>query len=426
MRGPATTARGPVPRARTKSSRPPSGRRDSQKRWTSCRGPVITLNTSATPGRYTMQVASSTAAGGTATLNGSYPGRPAREVIAYDANDHAVSIDDGTSTIAETLSPSGRVLRRVVTDDATGEVLEDTDFGYAGAGDSPAYARPHGGGGTVTTYLSGVVYTGTVGVWHLGNLHGDVVGTTNADGVFTVAPETDEFGVGQAPADRLGWLGGKDRFNVGGGLGLIRMGVRLYDTRLGRFLQVDPIEGGSANDYDYCNGDPINCFDLGGTTAATDRLKQLELDLFFAGLDARRWQGTLAGLYYSGLVRKLEGRVARQRDVVAREIHDVLVQASINRQLGLDIRHSGPRVRCGGAWGCLGSLMGTLGAATYRATYERGVNGVAGCSDYGPAISGSIIVGMVFAGVFTAGAGTAAVAGGCAAGAGLKQIPGVP
>ncbi|MCW2573595.1 MAG: hypothetical protein JWO88_3653 [Frankiales bacterium] len=43
------------------------------------------------------------------------------------------------------------------------------------------------------------------------------------------------------------------------------MGVRLYDPKLGRFLEVDPIEGGSANDYDYCNGDPINCFDLGGT-----------------------------------------------------------------------------------------------------------------------------------------------------------------
>ncbi len=32
-----------------------------------------------------------------------------------------------------------------------------------------------------------------------------------------------------------------------------------------RFLQTDPVEGGSANDYDYTNADPVNDFDLAGT-----------------------------------------------------------------------------------------------------------------------------------------------------------------
>jgi hypothetical protein len=41
----------------------------------------------------------------------------------------------------------------------------------------------------------------------------------------------------------------------------------MYDARLGwsRFLEVDPVEGGSANDYDYVAGDPVNAFDLDGT-----------------------------------------------------------------------------------------------------------------------------------------------------------------
>jgi hypothetical protein len=42
------------------------------------------------------------------------------------------------------------------------------------------------------------------------------------------------------------------------------MGARPYVPGLGRFLEVDPIEGGSANDYDYGLGDPLNRVDLDG------------------------------------------------------------------------------------------------------------------------------------------------------------------
>jgi RHS repeat-associated protein len=187
--------------------------------------------------------------------------------ISYDANDHATVINDGTTTVTETLAPSGRVLRRVVTTNATSAVVEDISYGYAGPGDSPAYSRPTAGG-TVTTYLlgmGGLTDVGGTGTWSLHNAYGDVLGTTNAAGTYTAAPQADEFGVGTAPSSRLGWLGQQQRHSVGGASGLFRMGVRLYDPALGRFLQVDPIEGGSCNDYDYVCGDPINKFDLAGT-----------------------------------------------------------------------------------------------------------------------------------------------------------------
>jgi hypothetical protein len=42
------------------------------------------------------------------------------------------------------------------------------------------------------------------------------------------------------------------------------MGERQYAPGLGRFLSVDPVEGGCANDYAYVKGDPIGSNDLSG------------------------------------------------------------------------------------------------------------------------------------------------------------------
>ena len=49
--------------------------------------------------------------------------------------------------------------------------------------------------------------------------------------------------------------------------GLILMGARVYNPSSGRFLQADPVLGGSANGYDYVNADPVNASDPDGTNA---------------------------------------------------------------------------------------------------------------------------------------------------------------
>ena len=234
----------------------------------------VSLSASVAAGNYTI-VVTPVSGKGTATVTASYPGADKQVTYTYDGNDHATEINDGSTITTETLSPSGRVIRRVVKNASTQAVTEDVIFGYQDGSDSPSYSRPTAGG-TVTSYLGGagglsVIDVGGTPTYQHANGHGDIIGTSNSAGTFTAITPTDEFGVGTVPASRLGWLGAHERFTTNTALGVMRMGVRLYDPRLGRFLEVDPVEGGSANDYDYVAGDPINSFDIDGRCRAMSR-----------------------------------------------------------------------------------------------------------------------------------------------------------
>ena len=124
--------------------------------------------------------------------------------------------------------------------------------------------------------MGGAVLSKATGseIWSISNLHGDTIATLGSTGLVTGGPFTyDPFGkaVGGVPDNQIGsfdngWLGQNQRpLEQQAGLrAVIEMGARIYDPLLGRFLQVDPVEGGTANDYTYVE-DPINQYDLGGT-----------------------------------------------------------------------------------------------------------------------------------------------------------------
>jgi len=118
------------------------------------------------------------------------------------------------------------------------------------------------GGGLVATQTNN-----ETPVLQIANLHGDIVATTAALETSTglsTKTEQSEFGVPttSTPA-QYSWLGAL-------GLptdlpsGVMTMGVRSYVPQLGRFLQPDPIEGGSANRYSYTDQDPIDTSDPTG------------------------------------------------------------------------------------------------------------------------------------------------------------------
>jgi RHS repeat-associated protein len=171
-----------------------------------------------------------------------------------DANDRIVArTTDGILTEKMSYSATGDTLD--VTLDATGNFTEQ-ELGLPG----------------------GVMLTdrpGTNDTWSYPNLHGDIAATANASGALIGTFSYDPYGQAlqsNVPDNQrgnidFGWLGQHERptEHENGLPTLLEMGARVYSPTLGRFLEVDPVEGGSANSYDYVDGDPINAFDYAGT-----------------------------------------------------------------------------------------------------------------------------------------------------------------
>lgn len=213
------------------------------------------------------------------------------DTLGYDSTRRHVSTTTAAGrSVTYTRDVNDRITTRTVQD--TPNPTQVTRYGYTYDTGGPDFVLDGSGnlrqrlvklpGGAVLTKN----YTPNNPTnWSYPNIHGDILFTADGTGTRTGAihlydpygqnidPVTGALADIPIPATAeggmdFGWLGQHTvPIEHVASQQALEMGARTYLPILGRFLQTDPVSGGSANNYDYVNGDPINSIDLTGTVA---------------------------------------------------------------------------------------------------------------------------------------------------------------
>jgi RHS repeat-associated protein len=192
----------------------------------------------------------------------------------FYADNQLATQTQGATTMSYVYDPAGRTLQASKHE---GSSQVTTIMHYAGPGSQAAWE-----GTSESSYtrhveafgeLAAVHQAGKTAQLELHDLRGDIVGqVADTEGGYT--PEelyvSTEFGVPTtASPPKHGFLGGLG-LKTELPSGVMTMGARSYVPQLGRFLQDDPVEGGSANAFAYTYGDPVNSVDPSGAFVAVE------------------------------------------------------------------------------------------------------------------------------------------------------------
>jgi RHS repeat-associated protein len=191
---------------------------------------------------------------------------------AYYQDNQLASQTQATQTIGYQLDPAHRT-REIVS---TGKITATEIQHYTSSSSTPAwtgelstnYTRNITG---ISGTLAATQHNNETPVLQLPNLHGDIIATakdteTSIELASTIT-EASEYGVPATETPpKYSWLGAHE-LPTALPSGVMTMGARSYVPQLGRYLQTDPVSGGSANAYAYVYADPINTNDLNGERA---------------------------------------------------------------------------------------------------------------------------------------------------------------
>ena len=189
--------------------------------------------------------------------------------LTYDAMNLLVQATDGTNTVAYQRTVGGAIVGKTTTTAAGARSLKFGADGFVLDDQNRVLGQDLElvGGVLASRSTSGSIS------WTFTDLSGDRFFTLDDAGaqvgsVTAYNPFGQQVAGDPASIDDVnGWQAGGSSETLSLATSIVAMGQRVYVPALGRFAQVDPAPGGSANGYDYANQDPTSFSDPTGRAA---------------------------------------------------------------------------------------------------------------------------------------------------------------